>query len=77
MFPIRACCTSGMPWTRHDLGGAIHPLAVATLTGQLSAETLRVLSDEASGPVGRMLGIPKDGNDERSNLKDRYRQTPR
>ena len=39
------------------------PLEVASLTGKLSAETLRQLGEESSGPVGRLLGIPKDGDD--------------
>ena len=40
------------------------PIQVATLAGTLSAETVKQLSDEASGPVGRLLGIPKDGEDD-------------
>ena len=40
------------------------PLMVAALAGKLSAETANVLGDEASGPVGSLLGIPKDGDDE-------------
>ena len=39
------------------------PVQTAALAGQLSAETTRALADEASGPVGRLLGIPTDGND--------------
>ena len=39
------------------------PIQVASLAGILSAETVKQLSDEASGPVGRLLGIPKDGED--------------
>ena len=39
------------------------PLAVANLAGRLSAETVRALADESSGPVGRLLGIPVDGAD--------------
>ena len=39
------------------------PLQVATLAGKLSAETVRALGDESSGPVGRLLGIPSDGGD--------------
>ena len=46
------------------------PIQVAALAGTLSAETVKQLSDEASGPVGRLLGIPKDGEDETvGNLK--------
>ena len=39
------------------------PVEVATLAGKLSAETARALADESSGPVGRLLGIPVDGDD--------------
>ena len=39
------------------------PVQVAALAGKLSAETVRALADEASGPVGRLLGIPVDGAD--------------
>ena len=38
------------------------PIEVAALAGKLSAETANVLADEASGPVGSLLGIPKDGD---------------
>ena len=61
---FRYAVDSARPWRGNSL------LDVATLTGKLSAETLRALSEEASGPVGRMLGIPKDGHDDTvSNLK--------
>ena len=39
------------------------PVESAALAGRLSAETMNALADESSGPVGRLLGIPKDGND--------------
>ena len=39
------------------------PVQVAALAGRLSAETVRALGDESSGPVGRLLGIPVDGAD--------------
>ena len=39
------------------------PIQVAALAGRLSAETVRALADESSGPVGRLLGIPADGDD--------------
>ena len=39
------------------------PIQVAALAGRLSAETVNQLADESSGPVGRLLGIPKDGDD--------------
>ena len=40
------------------------PIAVAQLAGRLSAETVNALANEASGPVGRLLGLPTDGEDE-------------
>ena len=51
------------------------PLGVASLAGKLSAETIKALGDEASGPVGRLLGIPKDGDDDsvaglKTDIKD-------
>ena len=39
------------------------PIQVAALAGRLSAETVKALGDEASGPTGRLLGIPVDGAD--------------
>ena len=39
------------------------PVEVAALAGRLSAETVRALAEESSGPVGRLLGIPVDGAD--------------
>ena len=39
------------------------PIQVAALAGRLSAETVKALGDEASGPTGRLLGIPVDGED--------------
>ena len=39
------------------------PVQVAALAGKLSAETVRALAEESSGPVGRLLGIPVDGED--------------
>ena len=36
---------------------------VAALAGRMSAETVRALAEESSGPVGRLLGIPVDGED--------------
>ena len=46
---------SSSPWRGNG------PLAVANLAGHLSAETVNALANEASGPVGRLLGIPVDG----------------
>ena len=39
------------------------PIAIANLAGKLSAETVRALADESSGPIGRLLGVPIDGED--------------
>ena len=39
------------------------PISVAHLAGKLSAETVRALGEEASGPVGSLLGLPVDGDD--------------
>ena len=41
----------------------IGPLQAAQLTGRLAAETIAALADESSGPRGRLLGIPVDGQD--------------
>ena len=41
----------------------IPPPLTAHLAGKLSAETVRALGEESSGPVGRLLGIPVDGAD--------------
>ena len=35
---------------------------MAALAGRLSAETIRALGDELSGPVGRLMGIPLPGD---------------
>ena len=40
------------------------PLDVASLAGRLSASTMVALANESGGPVGRILGLPKDGSDE-------------
>ena len=55
---FRYACDSAKPWRGNS------PLAVAALAGRLSAETVNQLADESSGPVGALLGIPKDGGDE-------------
>ena len=55
---FRYACDAAKPWRGNS------PLAVAALAGRLSAETVNQLADEASGPVGSLLGIPKDGDDE-------------
>ena len=36
---------------------------MAALAGKLSAETVRALAEESSSPVGRLLGVPVDGED--------------
>ena len=47
------------------------PLGVAALGGRLSAETVLQLANESSGPVGRLLGTPVDGDDATiSKLRD-------
>ena len=48
---------SARPWRGNG------PIAVANLAGKLSAETVNALANESSGPVGRLLGIPVDGQD--------------
>ena len=54
---FRYACDPSTPWRGNS------PMDVATLAGKLSAETVRALADESSGPVGRLLGIPIDGAD--------------
>ena len=55
---FRYACDSAKPWRGNS------PLEVAALAGRLSAETVNQLADESGGPVGRLLGIPKDGDDD-------------
>ena len=43
------------------------PIDVAYLSGQLSANTLQQLSNEAGGPVGRTMEVPRDGGDAELN----------
>ena len=54
------CRYSTNPRKTHQ---GISPLASATLAGRLSAETVRALGDELSGPVGSLLPIGADGDD--------------
>ena len=54
---FRYAVDASTPWRGNG------PIAVANLAGRLSAETVRALSEESSGPVGRLLGIPVDGQD--------------
>ena len=54
---FRYAVDASTPWRGNG------PLAVANLAGKLSAETVSALANESSGPVGRLLGIPVDGQD--------------
>ena len=54
---FRYGCDPSTPWRGNG------PIQVAALAGQLSAETARALAEESSGPVGRLLGVPVDGQD--------------
>ena len=58
MLHFRYAVDSSSPWRGNS------PIAVAHLAGRLSAETVRALGEEASGPVGSLLGLPIDGADE-------------
>ena len=55
---FRYAADAARPWRGNG------PIEIATLAGTLSAETVRSLSEEVSGPVGRLLGVPKDGGDD-------------
>ena len=55
---FRYACDPSTPWRGHS------PMDVAALSGKLSAETIGQLGDEVSGPVGRLLGVPADGEDD-------------
>ena len=54
---FRYAVDAATPWRGNG------PIAVANLAGRLSAETVRALAEESSSPVGRLLGIPVDGDD--------------
>ena len=54
---FRYAVDASTPWRGNG------PVQVAALAGRLSAETVRALAEESSGPVGRLLGIPVDGDD--------------
>ena len=54
---FRYAVDASTPWRGNG------PIAVANLAGRLSAETVSALANESSGPVGRLLGIPVDGED--------------
>ena len=55
---IRYAANPIHPWM------GIGPVQVASLSGMLSAETVKALADESSGPRGAILGIPTGGADE-------------
>ena len=54
---FRYAVSPSCPWSANG------PIQVAALAGKLSAETSRALAEESSGPVGRLLGLPVDGDD--------------
>ena len=54
---FRCAVDPSTPWRGNG------PVQVAALAGRLSAETVRALAEESSGPVGRLLAIPVDGED--------------
>ena len=54
---FRYAANPARPWRGNG------PVQVAALAGKLSAEAVRALAEESSGPVGRLLGIPVDGED--------------
>ena len=54
---FRYASSPGAPWRGQG------PISIAAIAGRLSAETMNVLADESSGPVGSLLGIPADGED--------------
>ncbi len=54
---FRYAVDASTPWRGNG------PIAVANQAGKLSAETVNALANEGSGPVGRLLGIPVDGQD--------------
>ena len=54
---VRYQCDPERPWR------GVGPLQSASLAGKLSAETIKALGDEASGPRGSLLPIPVDGDD--------------
>ena len=56
---VRYAVDPERPWR------GLSPLAVASLAGRLSAETVAALADESSGPRGSFLPLPKtDGEDD-------------
>ena len=59
---FRYATDTSRPWVGNS------PLDMASLAGRLSAETVNILADESSGPVGRLLGVPKDSSDTTMDL---------
>ena len=49
---VKYACDSARPWR------GIGPLGVASLAGRLSAETSKMLADEASSPRGYLMPLP-------------------
>ena len=68
---FKYACDASTPWRGNG------PIAVANLAGRLSAETVRVLADESSGPVGRLLGIQWTARTPRSRASRLTLRTPR
>ena len=54
---FRYASDAARPWRGNS------PVEVAALAGRLSAETVRALAEESSGPIGHLLGVPVDGED--------------
>ena len=52
-------------------------MEVTTPAGKLSAEVVNALADKAGGPVGRLLGIPVDGEDDTVALRKKDIATAR
>ena len=53
---FRYCAEASRPWR------GLSPMSVASIAGTLSAETANALGHESSGPVGKILGVPIDGD---------------
>ena len=57
LIHVRLQSDPNRPWR------GIGPLQSASLAGKLSAETIKALADEVSGPRGSLLPVPVDGAD--------------
>lgn len=68
-------CISGYGVDPERPWRGIGPLQAATLAGKLSAETIGMLADEASGPRGHLLPLPQvdDEDDTINELKSDIR----